>query len=102
MQLANVPTEGGNLSTIRVLGGTNETEGEQLTNLSVQGTGWPATLGLTISSEENSLPRQRTYFLDPKTMRSDPLLLRVVLPKKAEGFDLRVGQPAVRTEDIWP
>ena len=102
IRLASVPTEGGNLSTIRVLGGTNETEGEQLTNLSVQGTGWPATLGLTISSEENSLPRQRTYFLDPKTMRSDPLLLRVVLPKKAEGFDLRVGQPAVRTEDIWP
>ncbi|HEY2711235.1 MAG TPA: hypothetical protein VGI60_01875 [Chthoniobacterales bacterium] len=100
MQLASAPTAGGNLSAIRVLGSTNETGGEQLKKVSVQGAGWPATLSLTISSEENSLPRERTCFLDPKTMRSNPLLLRVVLPKKA-GFNLQTRQ-LVGTIDDWP
>jgi hypothetical protein len=101
IEVTSAPTTGGNLSTIRVSGGTSDATGERLRKLSVQGVGWPAAFGVTISSEENSLPLGRTYFLDAKSMRGDPLLLRVLTPKKAEGFDLRAGQ-STQSRGLWP
>lgn len=93
--LADVPASGSNLSGIRIVGEGNEVEDPRLERLEVRGALGSAAASVTIYSSATGLPPSSTeaqsFFLRPRSMRSAPLLLRIVPPAP-----ISLGQPNER------
>jgi hypothetical protein len=92
IEVLSQPGEGSSLSTVQVLG-EGRSEGQPLLReVLVRGTVFPLCLSLTTaiqpSAGENSAPSQRTYFPQLNDFGVSSLLLRIVAPQPAPGFEL--------------
>jgi hypothetical protein len=90
IELASLPDNGTDLSSVRVLG-EGRSEGQpRLEQAFVRGTAWPSSASLTITTEEpGDLSSFRTtYFFRPGAVEASPLLLRSVPPEHGAGFVL--------------
>lgn len=98
--LVDLPPSGANLSSIRLIGEGNGGEKPRLEKAVVRGRLGSGTGSLTIYSRapetQALLTEQRTFFLWPRSMRTEPLLLRTVPPPP-----ISLGLPNER-QTRWP
>jgi hypothetical protein len=90
IELASLPDNGTDLSSIRVLG-EGRSEGQpRLQQAFVRGTAWPPSVSLTTTTEEpgHLSSFQTTYFFRLGAVEASPLLLRSVPPEHGAGFGL--------------
>jgi len=95
LMLADVPVSGSNLSGIRIIGEGDDDKEARLERVEVRGAIGSAAASVTIYS---TLPppappwtEAKSFFLRPRSMRSAPLLLRIVPPAS-----ISLGQPNER------
>jgi hypothetical protein len=101
LTVSDLPPSGSNLSSIRVVGeGNEEWDEARLRRLVVRGSIGSAAASVTLYSEataaNQSLMEARSFFLRPRSMRGEPLLLRLVPPPPVS-----LGQPNER-QIRWP
>ena len=82
LELANIPSTACNLSNLRVLGEGTPGGGARLRSAVIQGTLPFSVASVTIDSEliesDYPVPQQTTFFVWPRSMRGEPLLLRTL------------------------
>ncbi len=85
LELVSLPSAGAGLSSVRLLGEGRREDQPLFREALVRGTFGPAALSLTIRSDSS----QATSFVPSGLTKGTPLLLRIVTPEKAAGFELR-------------
>ncbi|MEO7725427.1 MAG: hypothetical protein ABIU29_12215, partial [Chthoniobacterales bacterium] len=96
LELVSQPSAGARLSSVRLLGEGRGEEQPLLREALVRGTFWPTALSLTINSDSPETDAQGTSFVSSSLTKGSPLLLRVVRPEKASGFELGELKPTPR------
>ncbi len=91
--LAQLPPKGATLSSIHCLEGEPISDQPALRSLLLRGRlpGGISSLTITSQAAADVSPRQRTFFRQPKASETARLLLRIIPPTAADGFELGRG-----------